>query len=234
MICAAFGDNIHDAAGAGSVFGGEGVFKHGHFADRVERNIAEDCLPAPTVIGVCTIDLEPGLAAARTVGGEEILIHEDVALVDGGAVGGVEQRQVGDAAVEERQVAYLARGEDLAHLGLVGAQCACFAGDDHAGRAAGKRETCVDLRGHSRFELQGMDVCGSESLRVCGEGIAAGDGQAAKRSSAAGAGERVAREGGLRIAQRDECMRDGAAVGVKDVDSKGRSVRGLRSGSGCE
>ena len=54
-------------------------------------DIGEDGLAAPGVVAVGAVDVEGLLAAAAAVSGEEILVHEDVALVDGGAVGGVEQ-----------------------------------------------------------------------------------------------------------------------------------------------
>ena len=93
FVAAAAGDDVDDAAGAGAVLGGEGVGEHGHLVDGHQRNVGEDGLAAPPVVGVGAVDFKPGLAAARAVGGEEILVHEDVALIDGGAIGGVEQRQ---------------------------------------------------------------------------------------------------------------------------------------------
>ena len=124
LVAAAFGDDVDDAAGAGAVLGGEGVGQHGHLLHGGERDVGEDGLAAPAVVAGAAIDFEPGLAAAGAVGGEEVLVHEDVALVDGGAVGGVEQRQEGEAAIEQRRLRDLDRLETGAELRLVGSDIA--------------------------------------------------------------------------------------------------------------
>src|SRR5271154_6131304 len=49
LVAAALGNNIYDAARAASEFGREGVREHVHFVQRVERQVGENGLPAPTV-----------------------------------------------------------------------------------------------------------------------------------------------------------------------------------------
>ena len=114
LVAAGAGDDVDDAAGAAAVLGGEGVGEDGHLGDGVLRDVGEDGLAAPAVVGVAAVDFKPGLAAARAVGGEEVLVHEDVALVNGGAVGRVEQRKEGDAAVEQRRLFDLCGAEAVA------------------------------------------------------------------------------------------------------------------------
>src|SRR5579872_1739386 len=104
LIAAALSDDVDHAAGAAAIFGGESAGEDGHLLNRVQWDVAEHGLAAPTVVAGSAVHFEPGLTASGAVGGEEILIHEHVALVDGWAIGGAEQREIGDAAVEQRRV----------------------------------------------------------------------------------------------------------------------------------
>jgi hypothetical protein len=91
--------DIHHASSRSTVLGRETVGEHSNLIHRHQRNIGEDRLASPHIDRVRSIGYEQGLPSSCAVGGEQIFIHEDVALVDGGAVGCVEQRQIGDAAV---------------------------------------------------------------------------------------------------------------------------------------
>ena len=68
----------------------------------------------PAIATGRAVDFEPGLASSCAVGGEQLFVHEDIALVDGGAIGGVEQWKIGDAAVQQRHVVGLRTGDVLA------------------------------------------------------------------------------------------------------------------------
>ena len=84
------------------------LVEHRHLlATASSGQVGEDGLAAPAIVVGAAIHFEPGLPPAGAVGGEEVLVHEDVALIDGRAVGGVEQGQIGDAAVEQRRLLHL-------------------------------------------------------------------------------------------------------------------------------
>ena len=110
-VTACAGDEVDDGPGGGAVLGGEGVGEDGHLRDGHEWDVGEDGLAAPHVDVVGAVGFEPGLAAACAVGGEEVLVHKDVALVDGGAVGGFEEGEKSEAAGGEGGVVDLLLGE---------------------------------------------------------------------------------------------------------------------------
>ncbi len=67
--------------------------EHRHLLHRVQRDVAEDRLPSPAIVAGAAIHFEPRLPPAGAVGGEQILVHEHVALIDGRPIGCVEHRQ---------------------------------------------------------------------------------------------------------------------------------------------
>src|ERR1041385_7110914 len=68
--------------------------------------------------------------AARSVGGKQVLVHEDIALIDGRAVGGIEQRQKRDPAIQQRQVLHLFMAKTVSQLRHVSAHFPCSSGDN--------------------------------------------------------------------------------------------------------
>src|SRR6266849_2347111 len=108
LIATALGDDVYSAARAAAVFSRKAVRDHCHFLHRGERDAAEQRLAAPTIVASTAVHFEPGLAPSGSVGGEEILVREDVALVNGRTVGCVQQRQKSDPAVEQGRLFHLA------------------------------------------------------------------------------------------------------------------------------
>ncbi len=184
LRAARLGDDVHRAAGRGAVFGRKAVVQDGHFLHGSQRQVAEKSLPAPTVVAVGAVDFKPRLAAARAVGGEHVLIHEHVALVDGLSIGGVQEGQVGDPPIEQRSVLHLLSAQTIAELRTVGAHfpyrpcngdlrvppCCVELQIDVGGGASGQRQAGGLHFGETLFG--GDDIVAADGQT--GDGVAAG------------------------------------------------------------
>src|SRR5207245_2508861 len=80
FAAAGFGDDVHRASGAASELGAECVFENRHFADRCDREIAENRLTGPAIVSRRAVDFKRRLAATGSVRGEQVLVYERVAL----------------------------------------------------------------------------------------------------------------------------------------------------------
>ncbi len=147
LSASGFGDDVDCATGAGSVLSGEAVVQDGHFLDREKGQVGEDRLTSPAIVPVGSIDFEPRLAATGAIGGEHVFVHEDVALVDGLTVGGVKQRQVGDASIQERSLFHSFGIEAIAQLWPIGANFADGPGDGNLRLSAGGVELQFQIGG---------------------------------------------------------------------------------------
>ena len=185
-------DEIDYRACRAAVFRSKRVRQHGHLVDGRERDVGEDRLPPPHVNAVGAIHLEPGLPAARAIGGDEELVHEDVALVDGRAVGRVQQRQPGDAAREQRRLLHLPFAEMNAELRLIGAQVSRRAFHGHAGGLACNLQMEFDVGATAACEFEVCGLRGGEAVSVNDDCIGSCDGQAGKREAACGIAPRGA------------------------------------------
>src|ERR1700682_2729937 len=107
LTTATLTDNVHRAASAAAILRRKSVPHHLHLLHGEERQRAENRLPAPSVIAGGAIHFKPGLAAARTVGGGQGLIHENVALINSRTISCVQQRKVCDLAIEKRRLLHL-------------------------------------------------------------------------------------------------------------------------------
>ena len=172
-IATALGDDADDAAGASTVLCGKAVGENRHLIDGDNGNIGEDRLPSPAVDCVGAIHFKPGLPAAGAVGREQVLIHEDVSLIDGRAIGGAEKREVSDPAVVKRSFLNLGRIQKDAELRLISSDLSdrsCYGefganarhGKLHFDGGGGTTGQCdvVDLGGSKVF-LRGGRVVGT-------------------------------------------------------------------------
>src|SRR6266404_9189896 len=107
LITAALADNVHRAARTAAVLRRKSVHQHFHFLHCEKWKRAENCLPAPTVVAGGAVHFKPRLAAARSISGEQILIHEDITLIDGRTVRRVQKRKVRDPSIEKWRFLHL-------------------------------------------------------------------------------------------------------------------------------
>ena len=227
VLGAAACDDVDHRAGACAVLGRKALREHVFFEHRVFGDVGEDGLAAPGIVAVGAVDHERLLAAASAIGGEEVLVHEDVALVDGGTVGCVEQRQERDAAVEQGGGFDFALAQADAGFGL---------SERHIGRGAFDRDAAlggVDVepnhhaRGAPATQDHMLEMRGGKSLPCCVKRVVAADGQGFDRKLAAGVGVESAAKAEGRVFKGDGRAGDAGVGGVFDDAVQGGRVGSL-------
>jgi hypothetical protein len=155
------------------------------------------------------------------------LVHEHIALIDGGTVRCVQQRQVRDATVRQRSVAHLFRRQPFAELRLIGPHFIGHTRNPNAGMAT------VDLQNHSQRgscpSLQCEPAHGGrcESARRRMESQIEPDGQTAPCELAVFIRNRSAAETGGGAGQVHMDTRYRQPIGAVHDAAKRRSIRGL-------
>ena len=223
-------DDVHGASRPAAVLRRELVFEHRHLLHRIEREIRENRLPAPAIVAGRAVDFKPRLPAARSVGGEKILVHEHVALVDRGTIGGVEQRQVRDAAIRQRRRFHLARVEPVAQLRRVRANFAGHSRDRDLRLRAGEVQLKRDLGGGAAFEREVVDARVGESCLYRRDRVGSRDREAVEREIARLVRLRAPLDLGERIDRLDRNPRHRRTRWIEHAALNRRRIGSLRHG----
>ena len=227
-------DDVDDAAGAATVFGGESIGQHVHLLHGLARQRGDEGLAAPGIDGVGAIRLEPRLPAPGPVGGEQRLIHKNVALADGWAIGGAQHREVGDFVAEQRSGVHLDGVEQRAQLRLIGPHLANHARDGDLAPASGHVELQFQIGGGVAGERHSVERGVGEARFGRGDGVRASDRKSRQREVAAGVAFGDALQAGLRVG-RGQCHAGNSRVALVDnaaMNGSGVGRLGEQNGGG--
>ena len=224
LAASALADDVDHAPGAAAVFGREGIGKHVHFLDGRARQSGNDGLAPPGIDAVRAVHLKPGLAAARAVGGEQGLVHEDIALADGRAIGGVQHGEVGDLVAEQRGGVHLGGVENLAQLGLIGANLAGHAGYRNLALPSGDVKLQIEVGGGIAGERHFVEPGLGEARFGGGNGVGARDRKSGDGEIAGGIALRGAFQAAAIVGNGQRHTGDSRVALVHDAAMNGRHI----------
>ena len=150
FVRARLGDDVDGAARRASVLGAGGVCQDGELLYGRERDVREDCLTAPSVVGCASIERDGRLPTPAAVDDEEEVVEKEVARPARGAHSRVQFDEVRHLAAQDRRVVNLLKVEARAELRRVGLQALGRAEDRDLARPARDRERRVERGGLAR------------------------------------------------------------------------------------
>src|SRR2546423_4602791 len=226
-------DDVDGAARRATILGAGGVRQDCELLYGRERDVREDGLTAPSVVGCAPVERDGRLPPPAAVDDEEEVVEEQVARPARGAHSRVQFDEVRHLAAQDRRVVNLLKVESRAELRRVGLQALGRAEDRDLARPARDRERHVERGGLARAQLDAADLLCGEAPAPDSEFITPRQRQTRDGVEAFAVGLRVAAESRQFVRDDDLRVRDGRLVLIEHLAADGRRVVRLRAEQRC-